>query len=551
MDRTGAGQVPKWILISEAASLSGRSQASLELLMRSGQIKSVALARERTGDPRLYLLRTSDLVRLGLMPKDDVSTLQRPSGMVSATGTDVSASSTARAARQPSYASRAMRVAAALVLLFSASLALPPVRATVGMALMAGGGAHGSDHGKPISKTCHGRKCSSPPASPSPSPSPSPNPSPSPSPSPSPNPSPSPSPSETACSGVNLSPGSSLQTIINSYPSNTTFCLASGTYSIATPINPKAGDRFIAVTPRQVILTGNNVTSMAFNGQGVYGVEVQGLVITRFAPLAQGGMAALKASNGWRIINNDISYNVNTGLYHEADSIVRGNFIHHNSRMGLGGYRASNSIIENNEVAFNGFAGGPDNGGSKWVGAINLTVRNNYFHDNYNNALWIDGDNLNVTIESNTVVNNQHEGIQYEVSCAGVIRNNRVQGNGGAGVEVTASQNVEVLGNTLLGNGKGVTIWHQDRGSGGNCPWALKNVRIHDNAISASTGYTGLTKYNVSDGDTIFDPSDGRVKFYGNTYYLSGIAKYFHWANNLRSIAEWKGYGQDVNGTFS
>jgi parallel beta-helix repeat protein len=355
----------------------------------------------------------------------------------------------------------------------------------------------------------------------------------------------------SGCSGVKVKPATRLQAVIDRHPPGTTFCMAAGTYRIRTAILPKDRDRFVSVRPRRAILTGSHTTPTAFDPNGAAGVVVKGLVITRFAPPDQGGMAALKAAGHWRIINNVISYNDNTGLYHEGDSIVRGNYIHHNSQIGIGAFKANNSIIEGNEVAFNGLAGGPDNGGAKWVGATGLTIRNNFFHGNFGNALWVDGDNLNVTVEGNTVTNNQEEGIQYEISCAGVVKNNRVRGNGGAGIEVTASQNVEVFGNILRGNGKGVSVWHQDRGPGTNCPWTLNNVRIHDNTIRMRRGYTGLQAYNVSDGDSIFDPSDGRVKFYSNTYYLSGGEKHFHWASNLRSISEWKGYGQDVNGTFN
>jgi hypothetical protein len=40
------------------------------------------------------------------------------------------------------------------------------------------------------------------------------------------------------------------------------------------------------------------------------------------------------------------------------------------------------------------------------------------------------------------------------------------------------------------------------------------------------------------------------VRFVKNTYTLTGSAKYFHYMNNLRTVAEWKGYGQDVGGVF-
>jgi parallel beta-helix repeat protein len=353
------------------------------------------------------------------------------------------------------------------------------------------------------------------------------------------------------CSGVSVTPQHKLQSLIDAHPSGTTFCLAPGTYPIASPLSPKPDHRFVSVEPRKAVLTGGGTTSMAFDGAGIEGVVLRGLVITRFSPPDVGGYAAVKASAGWRLFGNEISYNRNAGLYHERGAVIRWNYIHHNSKIGLGGYRASNSVIEHNRVAYNGARGGPDNGGSKWVGASNLTIRDNRFHDNYNNGLWVDGDNLNVTIEGNTVVSNQAEGIQYEISCAGVVRDNTVRGNGGAGIEVTASQDVTVSGNRVRDNGYGVIVWHQDRGAGSNCAWTLKNVRIRSNSVAMSKGYTGVRIWNVSDGTRIYQPSDPRVKFASNSYVLSGSGKYFYWANNVRSVPEWKSYGQDVDGTFS
>jgi parallel beta-helix repeat protein len=162
----------------------------------------------------------------------------------------------------------------------------------------------------------------------------------------------------------------------------------------------------------------------------------------------------------------------------------------------------------------------------------------------------VDGDNVNVVIENNRTENNQGKGIHYEISCAGVVRNNVIVGNGVSGLELVASQNVEVYGNLFQNNGNAMRVWHQNRGAGGNCTWALSNVRVHDNSVHMNRGTTGLWKWNVTDGDSIFSPSDGRVKFYNNTYYLSGTARYFQWMNNTRSVSEWKGYGQDLTGNF-
>jgi hypothetical protein len=352
------------------------------------------------------------------------------------------------------------------------------------------------------------------------------------------------------CSGVAVGPSSDLQRAIDRHGAETTFCLADGTYPLSGPLFPKARDRFLAAHARKAVLTGNDRATMAFNGQGVNRVVLRGLVITHFAPPDQAGAAAVKASSGWRIVNNEISYNANAGLYHEARSVILRNDITHNAKIGLGGYRADGSRIQGNVVSFNGSAGGPDNGGSKWTQTVGLTISGNYFHHNDNNGLWIDGDNTDVTITGNRVSANASEGIQYEVSCAGTVTHNRVRRNGGAGIEVTASQHVRVAANRVTGNAMGIVVWHQDRGSGRNCPWTLTDVRIRRNVVAMSRGYTGLQVYNASDGDAIFRPSDGRVRFSSNTYYLSGREKYFAWGGGLCTARQWRAYGQDVDGVF-
>jgi hypothetical protein len=352
------------------------------------------------------------------------------------------------------------------------------------------------------------------------------------------------------CSGVSVDPTSNLQAVIDRKSAGTTFCLADGTYSLSGPLLPKARDRFVAVHARRAILTGNDTASMAINGQGVNGVSVRGLVITHFAPPDQGGMAAVKAASGWRIVNNEISYNSNAGLYHEARAIIARNDIHHNTKIGIGGYRANGSRIENNEIAFNGSSGGPDNGGSKWTQSVGLEIIGNDIHGNDNNGLWIDGDNDDVRIAGNRVTGNASEGIQYEVSCAGTIEHNRVLRNGGAGIEVTASQHVRVLANHVEDNAMGIVVWHQDRGSGSNCSWSLEDVRIRRNIVAMSRGFTGLQVYDASDGEAIFRPDDGRVQFSSNTYYVSRGEKHFAWAGGLCTARQWRAYGQDVNGVF-
>jgi parallel beta-helix repeat protein len=370
-------------------------------------------------------------------------------------------------------------------------------------------------------------------------------------PAPTPSPASAPTSNQAACNGTKLSAGADIAQAITSESPGATFCLAPGTYVIKSPLRPKNGQAFVASTPGTAVLTGNDSTAMAFNGENVGDVMVKGLVIEHFNTPVQGGLAALKTGTGWVVDGNEIRNNAALGLYHESDTEIRNNFIHHNGQMGIAAYRAVDAIVENNDISFNntrGFAQSSE-GGAKWTGTVNLVLRNNNFHDNHGTGLWIDGDNLNVLIENNRSINNDDKGIYYEISCAGVIRNNISEGNGHSGLELVASQNVEVYGNTFKDNGYGIRVWQQVRGSGPNCRWVLKNIHIHDNSITMSTGYTGLERYGNGTSDAVF--SDGTVRFVNNSYTLGSGGEYFKWDGERLTVQEWKRYGQDRNGTFA
>jgi hypothetical protein len=359
----------------------------------------------------------------------------------------------------------------------------------------------------------------------------------------------------TSCKGVSARPGRNLQAMINARGAGATFCLKPGTYRIPIPLIPKARQRFVASQRRRAILTGNGVTgSFAFNGQGVAGVEIRGLVVRDFVPPDLGGYAAIKAGPGWRVIDNQIGPNRNTGLYHEARSVVRGNLIKWNSLSGIGGFKAHRSLVVNNVLVRNGNSRVSGKAtAAKWLGSIGLVVRGNYFHHNWNNSLWLDGDNLDSLVEDNIVADNFGKGIHYEISCAGVIRRNVVKRNTGPGILVVASRNVDVSRNIVTGNGDGIHVSHQDRtsenGANDKCRWVTGRVRIHHNKIKMTRGTTGLWTFQASDGNAIF--RDGRVRFSANSYLVARrVRRPFLWANGDRTWPGWRLYGQDRDGTF-
>jgi hypothetical protein len=279
-----------------------------------------------------------------------------------------------------------------------------------------------------------------------------------------------------------------IQKVVDRKPPGTTFCFKSKTYFMRRPIVPKSRDRFVG--KYGAVLDGrrwHTSESMAFNSGGyIGGVVIRGLVITHFSPPAQAGYAALKASGGWKIMDNEISYNKNLGLFYEGDSTqVSGNYIHHNTATGLVGYKTTNSVVENNEVAFNG-SGAPDNGGSKWGETSGLIIRNNNFHDNNYAGIWLDTNNINAVVTNNVVSNNLGTGIHDEVNCNSVYQYNTVRNNGGPEFKIVASNGSSVLDNAVGGS---IVVWHQARWASG-CPGGLANITVRGNKVDLPSGTT-------------------------------------------------------------
>jgi hypothetical protein len=290
---------------------------------------------------------------------------------------------------------------------------------------------------------------------------------------------------------------------------------------------------------------------MAFNSGGyIGGVVIRGLVITHFAPPAQAGYAAVKASGGWKIIDNEISYNANLGLFYEGDStLVSGNHIHHNTGTGLGGYKTTNSVVENNEVAFNG-SGAANNGGSKWGESSGLIIRNNNFHDNNYAGIWLDTNNVNAVVTNNVVSNNVGTGIHDEVNCNSVYQYNTVRNNGGPEIKIVASNGSSVLDNAVGGS---ITVWHQDRWASG-CPGGLANVTVRGNKVDLPGGTTmnDLTGVFVCCGASGNGLSQVK-EWNSNTYTATNTtAIHFQYSGTNVGFGGWRsGTGFDGNSSIN
>jgi hypothetical protein len=290
------------------------------------------------------------------------------------------------------------------------------------------------------------------------------------------------------------------------------------------------------------------VATQAFKGHntGVEGVIIRGLIVEKFA--TETGIAAINGRVGWTIENCEVRLNHAVGI---QGQFVRNNKIHHNGQFGVSG-GGLDSIFEGNEIAYNNYAGYSrgTSGGSKFVYATNLILRNNHVHHNNGPGLWTDGDNVDTIYEGNRVEYNATAGIFHEIGYDAVIRNNVVRHNNasqlgkslwwGANIFLNASQNVEVYGNTIEGrHGLGIVDTGK-RGAGKLGARHAQHNNVHDNVFKLTAGERVGT-------EGVAGEASKKNRFVNNIYYLTDLAgPYF---NGLTKEG-WVALGQDVTGTF-
>jgi parallel beta-helix repeat protein len=374
----------------------------------------------------------------------------------------------------------------------------------------------------------------------------------------------SPPPSGTACSGVSVPAGSSIQNAVNAAAQGATLCLGAGTYQNQT-VSPKAGQQFVgargAAGERLSVLDGGGTVPSAFVGS-VANVRIEGLVIRNYfggsgggVPTTTPGMAIENyGSSGWAVIDNEIANNTGAGLRIANSSTTRRNFIHHNGWLGAtcGGSQGTNAVVDSNEVSYNNTRGIDPNwgaGGIKCVIVGGLVFRGNFVHHNSGQGLWCDNCAATTYYLGNRVEDNTHNGIYHEVSADAVINGNQVARNGGtvsarSGIAVDNSSNVEIRNNTVVGpSGNGLILLRQV--SRPELPnRVLQNVYVHHNKVTMRSGeFVGCIQFVSNPSWCSASKAD---RYDWNTY---GGTVAFRWnANGNITWTQWRSAGQDANG---
>jgi parallel beta-helix repeat protein len=372
-------------------------------------------------------------------------------------------------------------------------------------------------------------------------------------------------------SGVAVYPGQSIQAAVDANPAGTSFVLKAGTH-VRQTVTPKNGDIFTGEAG--AVMDGQGATQFAFRGHNgsawVNDVKIRSLEIKNYAPPAQngaiwGGNDKANGTQRWVLdqlnVHDSKYYGVRIGNHMQ---VLRSN-LHHNATVNLGGV-ATGVLVDGVESAYgnNGCPNQPgfEAGGTKFASTDSLIVRNSFFHHNCGVGLWLDTDNRWYVLENNRSEDNYREGIAIEISYKGIIRNNSISRNGwpvdpfrangwgwDAGIGVHASPDVEVYGNTLVENFRGIVGLQQNRGSGAYGPYILQNFYVHDNTVTQRNGgYAGALMQDTGD-NAVFTSRNNR--WVHNTYYLGSNATPYEFSNGGRTAAQWRGYGQDGTGVFN
>ncbi len=271
----------------------------------------------------------------------------------------------------------------------------------------------------------------------------------------------------------------------------------------------------------------------AFSGPAT-DVVISDLIVEKYAVPAQlGAIGDQYPGAQWQVRRCTVRWNHGTGIELVDGSIIAENKVLENGQKGLGA-RGSNVTIENNEIAFNNYAGfsmGWEAGGTKFARTTNLRVVGNNVHDNLGPGLWTDIDNRQTLYEGNKITDNLGTGIQHEISYSAIIRENFVSGNGraqsvwlwGSQILIQNSSDVEVVHNNVVvpkGYGNGIGVIIQNRGK-----WVASNNIVHDNDITYldRTGVSGVVS-DYPDGDHYIATN----RFFDNRYHVVDLGRY-HW----------------------
>jgi Right handed beta helix region len=299
----------------------------------------------------------------------------------------------------------------------------------------------------------------------------------------------------------------------------------------------------------------------AFSGTAT-GVQISNMTVEKYATPAQwGAVGGNTSGNSWVVNNVEASWNHGAGIDLGSNSQILNSYVHNNGQLGIKLFGTLSKAL-NNELSWNNYAGFDTDweaGGGKFWSTTNLTVENNYVHDNNGKGLWTDTNNIGTNYQNNMVINNSDVGIQHELSYAVVIANNVIEGNdpatvqwlGNAQIRIMTSSNAKIYNNTIqvpTGFASGIAVVNESQSSGTveptQGPWIAQNNYVHNNTIT----YLGTFGQSGLQDDTASDTSLGNIFDYN--HYIASNCAAAHWAwFGSEYLSGMRTLGQEIHGS--
>ena len=402
-------------------------------------------------------------------------------------------------------------------------------------------------------------------------------------------------PASAPAGAVTIPAGEDTSYFDNPLPADTTYYFAAGTHYLGSgeydQIQPGSGDTFVGAPG--AILSGDDTASAGYvqnnfafagTGTGVTGVTIEYLTVEDFDPPGSEGAVNTNSNDGWTIEHDTMQDNLpGAAMMIGSHNSIEYNCLTENGEYAFNGYQSpadpessaltggpQDITLSFNEISYNDtcnwedsanfpitppsgcagageYAGCGCSGGGKFWQAENVTVADNYVHDNYSAGIWVDTDNDGFDIQGNYIANNYGEGLIYEISYNALVSSNTFVDNAwGSGptlagfpdgaVYISESggdsrvpnsfgySTLDITGNVFTNNWGGVVLWeNSDRfcgdGSDGvctlvdpavatltSCPAALANSA--ENQPSDNPDYFDLCRWktqNVTVSGNTFD----------------------------------------------
>ncbi|SIT49879.1 Putative sortase-sorted surface protein (fragment) [Paraburkholderia piptadeniae] len=186
------------------------------------------------------------------------------------------------------------------------------------------------------------------------------------------------------------------------------------------------------------------------------GSTFQGFGVRRYAPSVPNMGAVQLLGSGVTFRNVAVLDNATTGLFiGNANATVQNVTVARNGLLGVGGNRTDGLrmqgllAVANNQEHFNM---SPVAAGFKTSHSRNVTVSDSVFLRNLSTGLWFDESSYDIKILNNDSIGNAGHGLDTEISDKAQFVNNLVVSNGGSGIKVINTSDVDIWNNTLAKN---------------------------------------------------------------------------------------------------